>query len=91
MINRINNFDLIRLLAAFQVVIAHGIIHLKINNPLSSLSYILNYFPGVIVFFTISGFLITSSLQRNINIKTEIRKSFFFFLLGTNYLKAVVL
>lgn len=68
MINRINNFDLIRLLAAFQVVIVHGITHLKINDPLS-LSYILNYFPGVIVFFTISGFLITSSLQRNINIK----------------------
>ena len=68
MIDRINNFDLIRLLAAFQVVITHGIVHLKIDDPLS-LSYVLNYFPGVIVFFTISGFLITSSLQRNSNIK----------------------
>lgn len=67
MISRNNNFDLIRLFAALQVLIFHCIAHLEIDSL--SNTFILNLFPGVLMFFTISGFLIMSSLDRNQNIK----------------------
>lgn len=59
---RDNNFNLIRLLAAIQVVLWHC------NNHLLQLSGqtfvdIIKYFPGVPIFFTISGFLIFSSFE----------------------------
>lgn len=74
--NRINNFDLIRLLAAFEVVLFHGLQHLKIDylqptvKPIFSF---IGYFPGVPVFFCISGFLIYNSFKRN---HTQIVKYF---------------
>jgi peptidoglycan/LPS O-acetylase OafA/YrhL len=61
--DRENNFDLLRLFAALQVLFVHAIKHLKIEG-LEDLLTILNLFPGVIIFFTISGFLISSSYQR---------------------------
>ena len=67
MISRENNFDIIRLLASLQVIIIHCIIHLEINNI--SNTYIIQLFPGVLMFFCISGFLIMSSFDRNSNIK----------------------
>ncbi len=63
---RPNNFDLIRLLAATQVVIFHGVHH--IHPPGSQGSIIvrwLDYFPGVPVFFIISGFLVSASYERS--------------------------
>lgn len=68
MITRENNFDLIRLLAAFQVLVVHGIEHLKLSqlNPVMNIT---EFFPGVLMFFTISGFLIFASLDRNNNLK----------------------
>jgi len=70
MVYRENNFDLIRLIAAFQVMVMHGIFHLKIDGPgLGKLSGIFDFFPGVLMFFTISGFLIFSSLDRNKDLK----------------------
>lgn len=66
MISRENNFDLIRLLAAFQVLLGHAFWHLEIGGY-SNL--VVNYFPGVLIFFTISGFLITFSFDRNHDIK----------------------
>ncbi len=62
---RNNNFDLIRLLAAMQVVIKHTIAHLEldINIPL------INYFPGVPIFFFVSGFLISLSYEKSSNNK----------------------
>jgi peptidoglycan/LPS O-acetylase OafA/YrhL len=60
-----NNFDLIRLAAALQVAYMHGAWHfgtLESDRPLSSLAYL---FPGVPVFFFISGFLISQSFERN--------------------------
>ena len=64
---RKNNFDVIRLLAALQVLICHARGHLKIQNE--SLDYFvthfLNFFPGIQIFFFISGFLIYSSFDRN--------------------------
>ncbi len=55
-----NNFDLIRLLAALQVLLGHGINHLQILGYEHILNAI-SFFHGVIIFFVISGFLITRS------------------------------
>ncbi len=60
---RNNNFDLVRLIAASQVLITHGIDHLRIDCPWYwGFVY---YFPGVPSFFFISGFLISASWERN--------------------------
>lgn len=65
--NRVNNFDLLRILAALQVVFHHGMEHLKIENEILSgfHHYFLRFFPGVPIFFFISGFLIYWSFERN--------------------------
>jgi peptidoglycan/LPS O-acetylase OafA/YrhL len=54
----LNNFDLIRLFAAIQVAIVHGAEHLDYHSWVIEL---LNFFPGVPIFFFISGFLIYRS------------------------------
>jgi peptidoglycan/LPS O-acetylase OafA/YrhL len=63
-----NNFDLIRLLAALQVLIYHAFEHFHLrgqNAFLDSFISIIHYFPGVPIFFSISGFLIYWSFERN--------------------------
>ena len=55
-----NNFDLIRLLAALQVAIKHALVHLGLDGPWADA---LGIFPGVPIFFFISGFLIFQSYQ----------------------------
>jgi peptidoglycan/LPS O-acetylase OafA/YrhL len=72
-INRTNNFDLIRLIAAFQVLIWHGAVHFKIFDDMYGFLSVLFHFPGVPIFFTISGFLISYSLERN---KFDLKKYF---------------
>ncbi len=66
---RQNNFDLIRLLAAAQVVIAHAIGHTDLKNQLPAwgrqVFEAVMMFPGVPVFFVISGFLIARSYEKN--------------------------
>jgi len=64
-ISRENNFDLIRLLAAFQVLIWHGSVHFELSETLYDILVVIYHFPGVPIFFTISGFLISFSLERN--------------------------
>lgn len=67
--HRQNNFDLIRLLAAAQVVVAHAVGHTDLVNQLSGWSRqafdALMMIPGVPIFFVISGFLIAKSYERN--------------------------
>ena len=64
-----NNFNLLRLFAALQVVYMHSIGHLSIKNEvLLILAKLVSYFPGVPVFFLISGYLITMSYDKNSNL-----------------------
>jgi len=58
--NHNNNFDLVRLFAASQVVLMHT--NFAGNIPL--LGTVLGQFPGVPIFYIVSGFLITHSYRR---------------------------
>ena len=60
-----NNFDLIRLFAATQVALLHSVNHLGIGFKLSGVTAALGFFPGVPIFFFVSGFLISRSFERN--------------------------
>ena len=62
-----NNFDLVRLIAATQVVLFHSIEHLDLHYPLART--IVGFFPGVPAFFFMSGFLISASWERNPSLK----------------------
>ena len=62
-----NNFDLVRLFAAVQVMLLHGAEHLRLD--LEAISF-LKLFPGVPIFFAVSGFLISASWDRSKNLKT---------------------
>ena len=62
-----NNFDLIRLFAAFQVALVHvsHIMEIETTWILSFIMRIFYMFPGVPIFFFISGFLISRSYENN--------------------------
>jgi len=59
-----NNFDLIRLAAALQVALIHALAGMGVAAP-ASLRAIAELFPGVPIFFFISGFLISKSFEKN--------------------------
>lgn len=61
---RVNNFDLIRLLAALQVAFEHAAQHLQVAAA-PALREFVALFPGVPIFFFVSGFLISRSFERN--------------------------
>ena len=60
---KLNNFDLIRLLAAIQVALKHAMYHLDFFPDY--MKKIIDVFPGVPIFFFISGFLIYRSYEKN--------------------------
>jgi peptidoglycan/LPS O-acetylase OafA/YrhL len=66
--HRSNNFDLLRLLAAAQVVFVHAVGHTPVLPILSDgarkVFDVIVWFPGVAVFFVISGFLVARSYER---------------------------
>jgi peptidoglycan/LPS O-acetylase OafA/YrhL len=62
-VDRRNNFDLLRILAALQVAIIHGVLHLNIEP--NALTSVIQIFPGVPIFFVISGYLVSASFERS--------------------------
>jgi peptidoglycan/LPS O-acetylase OafA/YrhL len=63
---RINNFDLIRLLAALQVAITHAISTMHVPGFSTRIvQFGLSFFPGVPIFFVVSGFLISKSYEHS--------------------------
>ena len=62
-----NNFDLIRLFAAFQVALVHVFQIMEIETAWvgSLMLHLFHLFPGVPIFFFISGFLISRSYENN--------------------------
>ena len=78
-INR-NCLNTIRLLAAIQVVYMHTLSHLKIEMPATAMGkavdFIINFFDGVPIFFTLSGFLIWHSIGRSHSFGQYFKKRF---------------
>lgn len=76
--SRNNCLSLIRMLAAFQVMAGHIIVHLNVNVPAGGkiALKILNLFQGVPIFFFISGYLIWGSIERSGNFKNYLKKRF---------------
>jgi peptidoglycan/LPS O-acetylase OafA/YrhL len=71
---RVNNFDLIRLLAALQVAIVHAIVNLKLTGSFVHILHSgLELFPGVPIFFVISGLLISRSYEQSDSIRNYYR------------------
>ena len=71
---RVNNFDLLRLLAALQVAVVHSIGILKPTGYFARLLAAgLDRFPGVPIFFVISGVLISKSYERSDSLRDYIR------------------
>jgi peptidoglycan/LPS O-acetylase OafA/YrhL len=62
--SRDNNFDLIRLAAAMQVLVMHALVWLEVPAP-SWFLEVADWFPGVPIFFAISGWLVTASYARS--------------------------
>jgi peptidoglycan/LPS O-acetylase OafA/YrhL len=60
-----NNFDLIRLAAALQVAVVHVLANLHREIRPAWLAEVVDMFPGVPIFFFISGFLISKSFEKN--------------------------
>jgi peptidoglycan/LPS O-acetylase OafA/YrhL len=60
-----NNFNLLRLLAAILVVFAHSFNLLNLPEPLLSLAPAGWGYVGVLIFFSISGFLVSRSWENN--------------------------
>lgn len=72
--HRLNNFDLIRLCAAAQVAVIHAAEALHVGS--SPLLKWVGLFPGVPIFFFVSGFLVAQSLERTRSLTAFYRNRF---------------
>jgi peptidoglycan/LPS O-acetylase OafA/YrhL len=70
---RVNNFDLLRLLAALQVAVVHSLGFLKPGYFARLLGGGLDRFPGVPIFFVISGILISKSYEHSDSLRDYLR------------------
>jgi peptidoglycan/LPS O-acetylase OafA/YrhL len=70
----LNNFDLLRILAATQVLIFHTLHILQIDAPSWLLP--LEHFPGVPIFFVISGYLVSASYEHSNSVIRYFRNRF---------------
>jgi peptidoglycan/LPS O-acetylase OafA/YrhL len=61
----VNNFDLLRLVAALQVAVLHVMHSLSTSYSATLPAVLLELFPGVPIFFFVSGFLISRSFERS--------------------------
>lgn len=71
---RLNNFDLLRIAAATQVLVAHSIRRLDIHTPLWFVPF--EPFVGVPIFFVVSGYLISASYERTSTLTNYFRNRF---------------
>ena len=62
---RVNNFDILRLIAALQVADNHTMVDLGVEYSSSFIPALTTLFPGVPIFFFVSGFLISRSYENN--------------------------
>lgn len=69
---KLNNFDLLRIFAASQVLVCHTVLHLHVSAP-EWLMKLVHAFPGVPIFFVISGFLISLSYERSSSLASYCR------------------
>ena len=63
----VNNFDILRLVTAMLVLVNHSLVHLQI--PVPDWYSVVQQFQPVPMFFIMSGFLISASLERNSDIQ----------------------
>jgi peptidoglycan/LPS O-acetylase OafA/YrhL len=68
----VNNFDLLRILAATQVLFFHSAQDLQIETPSWASPFL--YFPGVPIFFVISGYLVSASYERSDDLWSYLKK-----------------
>lgn len=66
-----NNFDLIRIVTAFLVLINHSLVHLQLYTP--TWYTVIQQFHRVPMFFVMSGFLLSASFERNSQLKPYFR------------------
>jgi peptidoglycan/LPS O-acetylase OafA/YrhL len=64
-IPKANNFDLLRLIAALQVALNHSAQHLQASSHGGVIFELSSLFPGVPIFYFISGFLISRAFENN--------------------------
>lgn len=70
-----NAFDLLRIFAAIQVFIGH--VNNNMGLPLGIFAPLIYTFPGMLILFSLGGYLVTASLERTSSKKEFIQKRIF--------------